>query len=139
MLLDLSIELRLILSITTSLLLALLLKYPIHYVAIKKECLEKENGRTSHKGKIPNLGGAIIYFSFLTSSLLFVKFAAVKESPTIPYSIKPLLKSHNENEAIINADNPEHKPSIPSIRFIAFTMPSIIIIVNGMEKYKDSC
>lgn len=76
MLLDLSIELRLILSITTSLLLALLLKYPIHYVAIKKECLEKENGRTSHKGKIPNLGGAMIYFSFLTSSLLFVKFAA---------------------------------------------------------------
>lgn len=51
MLLDLSIELRLILSITTSLLLALLLKYPIHYVAIKKECLEKRMAEHRTKAK----------------------------------------------------------------------------------------
>lgn len=81
MFLDFSIETRLILSVLVSLLLSTLLRFPIFKVAKKKEFYEKANGRSSHTGVVPNVGGTVIFTSFVAASFLFVKFQA----PDIPY------------------------------------------------------
>ena len=56
------------------------------------------------------------------------------EKPIIAYPVCPFWINHTEKEGIIKADNPEHNPSMPSIRFNAFTSPTTTKIVKGMEK-----
>jgi len=75
MFLEFSPETRLILSVIVAFLLSSLLRSPVYKVCKKKGCFEHANGRSSHTGEIPNIGGAIIFISFLTTAFLFVKFS----------------------------------------------------------------
>ena len=81
MFLELAVETRLIIAVLFSFALSFLLRYPIYKIAMKKECYEKANGRSSHTGSIPNVGGVIVFASFVTTSFLFVKFI----SPDVQY------------------------------------------------------
>lgn len=72
----LSDDLRLVLSMALALLIGWNIRRPVFKMAILREFVDKPNKRSSHTGSVPNIGGIVVFLSFLSSFLLFVRFEA---------------------------------------------------------------
>ncbi len=70
---------RLVLAMLLALLIGWNLRVPIFKLAILKNFMVKPNKRSSHIGSIPNIGGIIVWLSFIISFMLFARFDETRE------------------------------------------------------------
>ena len=70
---------RLVLAMMLALVIGWNLRVPIFKLAILKNFVVKPNKRSSHIGSIPNIGGIIVWLSFLYSFMLFARFDETRE------------------------------------------------------------
>jgi len=66
-------DLTLLLSLITTLVISLLLVPIVKYVGDKLDIVAKQNHRTIHNKRIIRIGGLAIYLSFLVSAIIFLK------------------------------------------------------------------
>jgi len=74
-----SLEYGLALSLLTGILVSWIAIPPIVRTAQKKKLVTELNGRTSHKGAIPSLGGIAIFAAAILGSLIWMQNADFKE------------------------------------------------------------
>ncbi len=65
---------RFVLSILIALLIGWYIRIPIFKLAIRKNFVDRPNNRSSHIGCVPNIGGIIVFLSFVVSCTLFMQF-----------------------------------------------------------------
>ena len=65
---------RFVLSILIALLIGWYIRIPIFKLAIRKHFVDRPNNRSSHIGCVPNIGGIIVFLSFVVSCTLFMQF-----------------------------------------------------------------
>lgn len=70
---------RLVCAMLLALVIGWNLRVPIFKLAILKNFVVKPNKRSSHIGSIPNIGGIIVWLSFLISFMLFARFDETRE------------------------------------------------------------
>jgi UDP-N-acetylmuramyl pentapeptide phosphotransferase/UDP-N-acetylglucosamine-1-phosphate transferase len=68
-------DIKLVISFLTALIMGLFSIPKVVKIAIKKDLVAKPNHRTSHTGRIPNVGGISIFISFILAFLIASNFS----------------------------------------------------------------
>ena len=76
---ELTVEVRMFLGLVTGLLVALVSIPPIVRVSHTKNLGARPNGRTSHNGQVPELGGIAIFAATVMGSVLFIDVTGFSE------------------------------------------------------------
>jgi len=85
---EFSVELKMILALLIGLLVSLLVIPPVVRVAKLRKLVAVPNGRTSHQGLIPSLGGVALFASVVIGTSLFVDAGNLEQ---IRYLVPALL------------------------------------------------
>jgi UDP-N-acetylmuramyl pentapeptide phosphotransferase/UDP-N-acetylglucosamine-1-phosphate transferase len=78
---------RLIIAFLAALIICFFSIPGVIKVAIKKDLVAKPNHRTSHTGRIPNVGGISIFISFVLACLIASDFSKISNSGNIQFLI----------------------------------------------------